>query len=62
MLNLIDTASDKTKAMAAGAIALTMVTFISYHIDKKKAKKTEEENEYPEEDVFDPLLDEEDEA
>ena len=61
MLNVFDTVSEKTLIIGGAAIALTLAAAVSYHFDKKKAK-TEEKNKYPEEDVFDPLLDEEDEV
>lgn len=57
IMNLFDTMSEKTKMIGVGATVLTVATIISYHFDKKKAK-ADEENEYPEEDVFDPILDE----
>lgn len=60
-LNIFDTVSDKTLIIGGAAIALTIAAGFSYHLDKKKAKENKE-NEYPEEDVFDPILDEEDEA
>lgn len=59
-MNIFDTMSDKTKMIGAGAAVLTLATIISYHIDKKKA--IEEEDDFPEEDVYDPIIDEEDEA
>lgn len=61
IMNLFTMMSEKTKIMAAGATVLTVATIISYRFDKKKAK-ADEENEYLEEDVFDPILDDEDEA
>ena len=57
MLNLIETMSDKTKMIGAGAIALTVAAAISYHLDKKRTEK-DEEDVFPEEDVFDPIIDE----
>lgn len=59
-MSFFDTMSEKTLVIGGAAIALTLAAAVSYHMDKKKAK--EEEHEYPDEDVFDPLLDVEDEA
>lgn len=60
-MSFFDTVSEKTLIIGGTAIALVIAAGISYRFDKKKAK-ADEENEYPEEDVFDPILDEEDEA
>ena len=59
-MSFFDTVSEKTLVIGGAAIALTLAAAISYHFDKKA--KAEEEAVCPEEDVFDPLLDEEDEA